>query len=263
MVAALNGAAPAFVALVDREGIAWSLVRGFDVSALVWIGCWLGIGSMLQDRSRARLSRMDAVVLVGAAAATLAPIAWLSWIALTGACIFAAASSPRASGLRRGAIVMLCVALAMFWSGVVLALAGDIVLPAETALAGLLVGVEWSGNVLAARDATGLVLVVAACSAVPAVALSILCWVLFMTASRKETATPGDWLVLAAACAAPILLNALRVGLVARHESASDLLHGPVAGQAFGWLVTALIVAICWLGSAREQRAHVRAAHRC
>lgn len=262
VVSALNGAAPGLVAMAQREGLPASVARTFDINVLVWIGCWFGIASMLRDRSGAGLSRTDGVVLAIAALMTLAPAPSLGWLALTGACAFAAASAPADCGLRRGAAVMVCVAMAMFWSRVALALVGDVILAAETALAGYLAGATWSGNVLAAKDGSGFIVMVAACSSLPGVALAILCWVLVVAASRKDRPTRADWIVLAGACATPVVINALRIGFLTRGTSASSLVHGPIAGGAVGWLTTALVVSLCWLCASREMRDHARAAVR-
>ena len=78
------------------------LINTFQISAIVWVALLVGVSFLLR-RPRAPLTHVDKAVAAGAAVAFLAPVAPLSWIALSALAVYILWTSPAGSFSERGA----------------------------------------------------------------------------------------------------------------------------------------------------------------
>ena len=222
------------------------LMNTFQISAIVWVALFVGVSFLLR-RPRAPLTHVDKAVAAGAAVAFLAPVAPLSWIALSALAVYILWTSPAGSFSERGGWILLAMTVPMFWSRVMFSLLSDFILEFDAILVGWIVGIERAGNAIAFADGSGYLWIAPGCSSLHNVSLAILCWVLFAQLFYGERPLRQAWWG-ALACAAVVAINVARLSLIALYREHFDLLHGPVGANVATWLTLAAIIGVCALG---------------
>ncbi len=245
----LNGLTGQAITAIQDGGFISAVLTTFGVSVIVWCAAVIAISAFARLPAEPT-HRIDFLVAAVAVACFLAPAAKLSWVGLTGIAIYVLCTSPPRSNFRRGGWVLLALTIAMCWAGVGLTVFPSI-LDAEAMLASWLTGTTRVGNVIHFADGWGYLVVERNCSALQNIALAVLCWVLFArSADRLWTLRGAGWCLLA--CAATIVINTLRLGLLALQGEEFDRLHD-TAATVTGWSTLAAIVVICWLGARHER----------
>jgi hypothetical protein len=232
-------------------------VNTLDISVIVWAALLVGI-AYVKRLPRAPISRMDRAVALSAAVAFLAPIAPLSWIALSGLAVYLVRSTEPGSHPHRGGWILLALTIPSFWSRVLFSLISDYYLSFDAILVGWILGTERAGNAIAFSDGTGYLWIAPACSSLANVSLAILCWVIFtQTLYRQRPFRHALWAV--AASAAVIVINIARLSLIGMYSQQFSLLHGSVGATAANWLTFAAVVGC----SAFGVRHDLPVRHRC
>jgi exosortase/archaeosortase family protein len=249
LVGFANGITGQVVAAIQDSGVISAALNTFGVSVIVWCAAVLAISSFWQA-SVQPINRADLAVAAVAVVCFLAPQTKLSWIGLTGLAIYMLCTSQPDRSLRRGSWIVLAMTIPMCWVGVGLTVLPSI-LDVEAMLASWLAGTSRVGNVIHFADGWGYFLVEPSCSSLWSIALAILCWMLFARSVDRPWSTKSvGWCLLA--CAAPVVINTLRLSILALHGERFDQLHG-TAGDVAAWIILAAVVGICWLGTRHER----------
>ncbi|TGD94851.1 hypothetical protein [Methylobacterium nonmethylotrophicum] len=253
-----NGMAQSAAGAIQTSGLAEAVLHTFGVSVLVWVAAWLCPLWMLQSRAQPP-ARGDLIVAAGAIPAFLLPMAWPSWLALTGVALYllgAVRPVPgRSPPLRRAAWVLLALTSTLFWGHLLLVVLGEVLLKADAVLVGWLTGSPRSGNTVQFAAGGGYIWIEEGCSSLSGISLVILCWTLFSQA-RGARWTPAGLSWCALACLVVTLINVSRMGLMVLYRDRYDLLHGPVGAGVAGWLTLAAIVGLCACGARGRGPAH-------
>jgi hypothetical protein len=152
---------------------------------------------------------------------------------------------------RRAAFVVVAVTVPMFWSRLLFMTMSDLLLQADAVLVGWIVGTERSGNAVMFADGWGYLFIAPGCSSLTNVSLAVLAWVLFTQALGRRVGL-GDVGYCLAGCAAVVLVNVVRIGLIGLHREHFELIHGPVGGSIAGFFALAAIFGINMIGARRE-----------
>jgi hypothetical protein len=187
----------------------------FQISAVVWVALFFGVSFLLR-RPRAPLTHVDKAVAAGAAVAFLAPVAPLSWIALSALAVYILWTSPAGSFPERGGWILLAMTVPMFWSRVMFSLLSDFILEFDAILVGWIVGIERAGNAIAFADGSGYSLD-CACSSLHNVSSRspVLGAVRPAVLPRAASSAGGGG---ALACAAVVAINVARLSLIALYR---------------------------------------------
>ena len=245
-----NGILTRVVNEVRARELADVLMNTFQISAIVWVALLVGVSFLLR-RPKAPLRHVDKAVAAGAAVAFLAPVAPLSWIALSALAVYILWTSPAGSFPERGGWILLAMTVPMFWSRVMFSLLSDFILEFDAILVGWIAGIERAGNAIAFADGSGYLWIAPACSSLHNVSLAILCWVLFAPLFYRERRLRQAWWS-ALACAAVVAINVARLSLIALYREHFDLLHGPVGAGVANWLTLVAIIGVCALGAKHD-----------
>jgi hypothetical protein len=215
-------------------------VNTLDISVIVWAALFVGV-AYVEGLPRAPVSRLDGAVALSAAVAFLAPVAPLSWIALTGLAVYLIRISEPGSHPHRGGWILLALTIPSFWSRVLFSVVSDYYLAFDATLVGWILGTERTGNAIAFSDGTGYLWIAPACSSLANVSVAILCWVIFtQTFYRRRPLRHALWAV--AASAAVIAINVARLTLIGMYSQQFGLLHGSVGATAANWLTFAAVI---------------------
>ncbi|MBZ6075875.1 hypothetical protein [Microvirga puerhi] len=248
-----NGISEKVTGSILDSGAFAALLNTFNISAVVWVACFISIRFLLQD-NQPLTRRLDRIVGVCVSLAFLAPIIPLSWLALSALAIYLIWTSDRSSPLNRGAWILLGITVPMFWSRLLFATLSDTILQGDAALVGWLVGTHRLGNAVEFADGSGYLWIAPACSSLANVSLAILCWVTIAKVwDRPYSARNLVWVLLA--CSAVVTINVTRISLIGFYPHYFDLLHGPIGATVASWIILGVTVGICLLGVRHDHNA--------
>lgn len=247
LIGFINGISEPVTHLAATDGWLSTVVDTLGISVIVW-GALLAAVVLLWRAPPEPVRRTDVAVALLLSAAFIIPVPALSWLALTGFAAYLIVS-----GSRTGLIV-LALTFPMFWAKAVMAVIGSFILEIDAALVSAMVGTERTGNLVPFADGSGALYIAPGCSSFDNISLAILCSAtLAQLLDRRWSLSTVCWALLA--CAAVVVVNTLRVGLMALYPRAFDLLHGPVGAGTAGWVTTLAILALCHFGVSRSAKA--------
>lgn len=243
----LNGIAHrAMLAVTNNPGE--SLDDTFGISAVVWIALVFCVVLFRRGPSAPASSR-DVKVFLAALVVFAAPVAPLSWLALSAFGFYAMATSPSGSSDARAGAIVLGLTVPMFWSKLVFTVLSDVILRADAAIVAFIIGTERDGNAVAFRDGWGYFWIAPGCSSISNVSLAILCWLLVTRGFYPDRRVPGRYCLYAAA--AVVAVNVFRISVtgIGRHEY--DIVHSALGNTLSGVFALAAMFAICIYGARR------------
>src|SRR5262249_27354380 len=156
---------------------------------------------------------MDLAVGVGFLLLVSLPIYPMSWVAMTGLCLYVIAFANGNAERRRGAIIMLAVTVPMLWSRLLFQFFAKLILDIDAFLVASMMGTERTGNMVNFADGSGHMVVLAPCSSLANMSLAFLCWI-SITQWAKHRWTVADLVWSSLACASVIAVNVTRISLM-------------------------------------------------
>jgi hypothetical protein len=222
------------------------LINTANISVIIWAALFVGVIYVLRLPKTA-ITYLDRTVALGAVLMFLAPVAPLSWLALTGLAIYFLWISQPGSYPHRGGWIILAMTVPIFWSRVVFSLLSDYILAFDAILVSWIVGTERTGNVIEFSDGSGYLWIATGCSSIANVSLAVLCWALFTQVFYREQPLRKAWWAVATS-AAVVAINVTRLSLIDLYQQHYNLLHGPVGATVVNWLTFAAIISICAFG---------------
>jgi hypothetical protein len=250
LLGCINGLWTRIIHSVQRYGLIDAVLSTFDTSVVVWVTCFLGISMILQDRA-GKVSRIDLAVGTIVFGLIALPIGALSWVALTGLCIYILSVTPRTSARRRGAIILLATTVPMLWSLMVYQFFANIVLEIDASLIGWLLGTERTGNIVRFLHGPDYLVVLPSCSSLANTSLAFLCWVAMGQVVHHRW-RPEDLLWCGLACVTVVTLNVLRMSLMAMSYGYYQAIHSPIGTTTSNLVITMISVGVCIAGLRRE-----------
>jgi exosortase/archaeosortase family protein len=231
---------------VHYLGWAGAILATFQISAIIWASMALMLirTATLPDVITTPLDR--AVVALTALTACY-PVPGATWIGLTVLALYFAIRTDRAE-VRALAILLLALCFTGQWSRLVFRFFMDFILGIDAALVATLAGTDANGNVVYAADGQTRLLVLEGCSSFGGVSLSVLAWVLARTYFRTRSA-PRGLLFIGLSALAVIVINTIRIAVIARRPDLYDLAHGPVGAGIASVATTLSVAAICIAGA--------------
>lgn len=243
----VNGLAAKAISSVMQKGVshaAWTL---FDVSAIIWIAAFLGLGLVGRTREPREVTRIDMAVASLAVILALIPLNHTSWIGLIVAGTWAVLTSRPDSDLRRGAKILLALTVPLFWARLTFSFAGDLVLNMDAMVTGTLLARPYHGNVVQFADGSGYFQIYPACSSLVNMSLALLAW----WTAVNVVGTLSTARVMAVAVILGIvvfIINIIRLVALGTYPQHFELIHGDVGSTVVSWITLVVVAGISWLG---------------
>lgn len=248
-----NGFASRALTSISEMGWEAALYATFDISALVWIACFI-LAQRLRQVPPRPVRGADLVMGLACAAIFVMPLGQASWLALTLFGLYMVATAREAPGLRTAGLLLLAICLPMFWARMLLSLFAGPLLHADAALVAGLLGRTAVENTIPLTDGSGVLWIAPACSSVINIALTLLCAALFV--SGNNLAWSGRLVAwTAGACLAVGAVNIARLCALALFPAQYDTLHGAEGGAAFAFLILLVMVGVMALAVKHERAA--------
>ena len=245
-LAAINGIAPNITAGLREHGVIGLTFSLAGVSAIFWYALCVvaSIAAEPGDADPARRSDIAFAGLIGLLA--LVPSAWGGAIGVLLAGAFLWRRGNRDRRARRIGLVLLALTGTLLWGRILLVVVAPSLLETEAQLVAALAGVPSQGNSVAFAGDAGKFVIAPACSSLHNISLALILWA-SLTQALDLPATPRRVAVAVAGMGAMILVNAIRLAMIARFPAHFDSLHYGVGEQVFGW--ASLIVAGLVIGA--------------
>ena len=239
------------VAVLEHGWLAAAL-NLFDVSAIVWLALVAGIALLWQADSVALVGRSDTVILAGAVLAALLPVPVASSAMLTLVAGWGVWSSERGSTLRRASTIILSLTAFLLWGRIGLAWGAGPLLSADARFVGLIADTRTAGNAVFFADGTRFV-IAPGCSSLHGISLALILWTTVVEYFSIRT-DPRAWLTLALALVASVLVNGVRLAVIAWNPNDFEYWHTGTGGALFGWIALGVILAVVYPGVGHARR---------
>lgn len=240
---------PTIVDGIKRDGIFFSLINTFEISAIVWGAIFIGIHYALQGAAT-RIPLAERFALVGIAIACFIPLGPGRWVILSALSILMIWREPALDPLSRASWIFLAVSVPMFWSKRLFNVFAEFFLSLDAMFVSSITQTARVSNLVAMPKGSGFLEIAPRCSSMANVSLAILCWVIF-TQTAKLRWQPRNLLWCAAACGSVVMINVTRISLIGFFPDKYELLHGAVGSTVASWLTVAAVMTICYYGVGR------------
>lgn len=248
----LNALTTFAAAAVVLRGWTTALFALFDVSAIVWLAIAALLALLWQAPEQGAAKRGDGAVLTLAVLAALLPVPAASSAALTMVAVWGWYSAPAGSTLRRASAVAFALTATLLWGRIALSWGAGLFLTADARFVALIADTRNAGNIVFFPDGTQFV-IAQGCSSLHGLSLAVVLWATVVQYFNLRI-DRRIWLTLLFAALGSILVNGIRLAVIARNPHDFDYWHIGDGGAMFGWLALAVMVAVVYKGTSHAPR---------
>ena len=250
VVACANGLLGRSIYTLNLEGW-YGALTGFEINVIVLAACFAGV-YLIATGSRDRIRTWDLVVALAFLGFVTLPIYALSWVAVTGLSFYLLFFANDGSERRRGALILLALAVPMLWSRLLFQFFARPLLELDATMAAWLLGTERTGNLVRFADNSGYMVITPSCASFGNMTYAFLCWVVVSQwVNHRWRSIDLLWLFLA--CASVVATNVARIALVGQSQENYQLFHGPGGFEAvLGTVFLCFIIGFSVIGARRE-----------
>jgi exosortase/archaeosortase family protein len=249
VVACANGLLGRTIYTLNLEGW-YGAVTGFEINVIVLAACFAGV-YLIAAGSRDRIRTLDLVVALAFLGLVSLPIYALSWVAVTGLSFYILLFANDGAERRRGALILLALAVPMLWSRLLFQFFARPLLELDATMAAWMLGTERTGNLVRFADNSGYMVITPACASFGNMTYAFLCWVVVSQwVNHRWRSIDLLWLFLA--CASVVAINVTRIALTGQSQENFQLIHNQYGEMILGTVFLCLIIGFSVLGSRRE-----------
>jgi exosortase/archaeosortase family protein len=254
ILACANGLLGRAIYTFNLEGF-YGAVTGFEINVIVLAACFAGV-YLMATSSRDQIRTSDLLVALAFLGLVVLPIYAMSWVAVTGLSFYILLFANDCAERRRGALVLLALAVPMLWSRLLFQFFAKPLLELDATVAAWILGTERTGNLVRFADHSGYMVISPACASFGNLTYVFLCWVV-VTQWVKHRWRPIDILGLFLGCVAMVALNGTRIALTGLSYRNYELIHNQWSEMVQSALFLCLIIGFSVLGVRRELFARV------
>jgi hypothetical protein len=249
VVACANGLLGRSIYTLNLEGW-YGALTGFEINVLVLAACFAGV-YLIATGSRDGIRTLDLVVALAFLGLVTLPIYALSWVAVTGLSFYILLFANDGAERRRGALILLALAVPMLWSRLVFQFFARPLLELDAAMSAWLLGTERTGNMVRFADNSGYMVITPACASWANITFAFLCWVVVSQwVNHRWRSIDFLWLFLA--CASVVAINVTRIALTGLSQENFHLIHNQNGEMILGTIFLCLIIGFSLIGARRE-----------
>jgi exosortase/archaeosortase family protein len=249
VVACVNGLLGRSIYTFNLEGW-YGAVTGFELNVIVLAACFAGV-YLIATGSRDRIQTLDLVTALAFLGLVTLPIYALSWVAVTGLSFYILLFANDGAERRRGALILLALAVPMLWSRLLFQFFARPLLELDATMVAWLLGTERVGNLVRFADNSGYMLITPACASFSNMTYAFLCWVVVSQwVNHRWRSIDLLWLFLA--CASVVAINVTRIALTGQSQESYQLIHNQNGEMILGTIFLCLIIGFSVIGARRE-----------
>ena len=249
VVACANGLLGRSIYTLNLEGW-YGALTGFEINVIVLAACFAGV-YLIATGSRDGIRTLDLVVALAFLGLVTLPIYALSWVAVTGLSFYILLFANDGAERRRGALILLALAVPMLWSRLLFQFFARFLLDLDATMAAWLLGTERIGNTVRFADNSGYMVITPACASFGNMTYAFLCWVVVSQwVNHRWRSIDLLWLFLA--CASVVAINVTRIALTGQSQASFQLIHNQNGEMILGTIFLCLIIGFSVIGARRE-----------
>jgi exosortase/archaeosortase family protein len=249
VVACANGLLGRTIYTLNLEGW-YGAVTGFEINVIVLAACFAGV-YLIAAGSRDRIRTLDLVVALAFLGLVSLPIYALSWVAVTGLSFYILLFANDGAERRRGALILLALAVPMLWSRLLFQFFARFLLDLDATMAAWMLGTERTGNLVRFADNSGYMVITPACASFGNMTYAFLCWVVVSQwVNHRWRSIDLLWLFLA--CASVVAINVTRIALTGQSQASFQFIHNQYGEMILGTVFICLIIGFSVIGARRE-----------
>jgi exosortase/archaeosortase family protein len=249
VLACANGLLGRTIYTLNLEGW-YGALMGFEINVVVLAACFAGV-YLIATGSQDRIRTWDLVVALAFLGLVTLPIYALSWVAVTGLSFYILLFANDGAERRRGALILLALAVPMLWSRLVFQFFARFLLDLDATMAAWLLGTERTGNTVRFADNSGYMVITPACASFGNMTFAFLCWVV-VSQWVNHRWRPIDLLWLFLACASVVAINVTRIALTGQSQENFQFIHNQYGEMILGTVILCLIIGFSVIGARRE-----------
>jgi len=226
-------------------------VVGVEMNVIVLAACFAGV-YLIANSGRDRMRTLDFVVALGFFVLVALPIYAMSWVAVTGLSFYILFFANDGAERRRGALVLLALAVPMLWSRLVFQFIARPLLELDAAMAAWMLGTERTGNLVRFADDSGYMVISPGCASWANVTFAFLAWVVVSQwFDHRWRRIDSLWLFFAVASV--VAMNVTRIALMGLSQGYFTMIHeAESAGVILNTVPLCFIIVFCAIGARRE-----------
>jgi exosortase/archaeosortase family protein len=249
ILACTNGLLGRTILTLNQEG--WrNVVLGFELNVIVLSACFAGV-YLIATSYRNQIRILDLVVASGLLGLVFLPIYAMSWVAVTGLSLYILFFANDGAERRRGALILLALAVPMLWSRLLFQFFARFLLELDATMAAWMLGTERIGNLVRFADNSGYMVISPACASFGNITYAFLCWVV-VSQWVNHRWRPIDFLWLFLGVASVVAVNVMRIALTGLSYSHYEAIHNQWAEMVLSIVFLCLIVGFSVIGARRE-----------
>ncbi|TBW32968.1 hypothetical protein EYW49_21185 [Siculibacillus lacustris] len=234
---------------VTDYGFVPALYATFNISAVIFVAMFVLL-QIVRTTDFGETRPLDPLAIAVALGFAVLPISPLTWVGQTGLGLYFLATRPGNPSIRNTFLLLLALCFSSLWSRLIFHFFMEFILEIDAFLVATLMNRPWSSNLVVAADGLTTLQILEGCSSFANMSLAFLGWII----ARSWYGTRGfarSILFIAISCAAVVLINTTRIGLIALHPEYYQLIHGSV-GAGVASLLTSLSIAGISIWGARR-----------
>lgn len=234
---------------VAENGFIEALYATFNISVVIFAAMWLLL-KLVPTADFGEVRPLDYPALGVALAFVVVPVSPMTWVGLTGLSLYFLATRWGNPSIRNVFFLLLALCFSALWSRMIFRFFMDFILKVDAYLVATMMNRPFSDNLIAAADGRTMLQVLEGCSSFSNMSLALLGWI----CARSYYGTRGFLRsvgFVALSCTVVVLINTVRIGLIALYPDLYDLLHGSV-GAGFASMAISLSIAGISLWGARR-----------
>jgi hypothetical protein len=249
ILACTNGLLGRTILTLNQEG--WrNVVLGFELNVIVLSACFAGV-YLIATSYRNQIRILDLVVASGLLGLVFLPIYAMSWVAVTGLSLYILFFANDGAERRRGALILLALAVPMLWSRLLFQFFARFLLEFDATMAAWMLGTERIGNLVRFADNSGYMVISPTCASFGNVTYAFLCWVV-VSQWVNHRWRPIDFLWLFLGVASVVAVNVTRIALTGLSYSHYEAIHNQWAEMVLSIVFLCLIIGFSVIGARRE-----------
>ena len=250
ILACANGLLGRTIYFLNLEGWRGAVV-GFEMNVIILSACFAGV-YLIATSNRNQIRILDLVVALGFLGLVLLPIYAMSWVAVTGLSFYILFFANDGAERRRGALILLALAVPMLWSRLLFQFFARFLLELDATMAAWMLGTERMGNLVRFADNSGYMVISPDCASWANVTFAFLCWVV-VSQWLDHRWRRIDFLWLSLAVASVVSINVARIALTGLSQSYYEMIHdAQSAGVVLNTVPLCLIIGFSVIGARRE-----------
>jgi exosortase/archaeosortase family protein len=242
-----NAAAGVAIESVAARGIFGAIINLFDIGALIWIAAAAALLLLTKGNNPALFSNSDLGFAALAVLVVLLPATSLSAASLTALGAWMLWRADGNTARRRSALIVLSLSTFFFWGRLLLALGSGPLLAIDAKFVSLLSGLPAQGNLVSFANGESF-MIAPGCSSLHGISQALILWTTAI-AWFNYRVTRRLWLTLVCAIVATVIINGIRLAIIAWNPQDFDYWHVGTGAMLMGYAMLTSIALTVYLGT--------------